>query len=143
MRSSSLAIWLAFAVAAAGLLAGPAAEARGYTRCPQCGGVIDVDPILYDETDKNRGAADGTIVAGVLGNRPDTGRQSGVIAGVSVDGLIGRRVKRSVTSPGKPGTRLEVKLDAGGHVIVEVAGRVRLYRDDRVRMKDGRIDLYD
>jgi hypothetical protein len=43
--------------------------------------------------------------------------------------------------PGTPGTRLEVKLDTGGHNIVEVKGRVRIYRDDRVRHEGGRIAL--
>jgi hypothetical protein len=45
--------------------------------------------------------------------------------------------------PGTPGTRLEVKLDTGGHNIVEVKGRVRIYRDDRVRHEGGRIALND
>ena len=139
MRIARIPMWATIAVVAA-LCAGTA-QGRGFARCAQCGTVLEVDPVVFEESDATRNAAEGTIISGVLGSRPDTGRQSGNIGGTEVNGLTGRLVKRDYTGPGTPGLRIKFKRDAGGHWIAELAGRPRLYPDDRILIKDGKVKL--
>jgi outer membrane lipoprotein SlyB len=125
----------------------PAVEARGY-RCGQCGTVERVDRIRFEgrRDSGTEGAVVGAIIGGVIGNQvgSGSGRTAATIAGATVGGLVGREVDRNDGrggSRGEPGLRLRVRMDNGYTQTVEVAGDQRIYRGDRVRLRNGRVEL--
>jgi len=132
----------------AGLGFAPPAEARGY-RCGQCGTVEDVDRIWYEgRRDRGTGGAVlGAIIGGALGNQvgKGDGRKAATIAGAVVGGLVGRDIDRNDGRGGRgeEGLRLTIRMDRGYYQTVEIHGDMRIYRGDRVRLRDGRVDLID
>jgi outer membrane lipoprotein SlyB len=149
MRNLFLIPLALFALLIAGLGFAPAAEARGY-RCGQCGTVEDVDRIWYEgRRDSGReGAVLGAIIGGALGNQvgKGDGRTAATIAGAVVGGLVGRNVDRNNGRGGRrgeEGLRLVIRMDRGYYQTVEIHGDQRIYRGDRVRLHNGRVDLVD
>jgi outer membrane lipoprotein SlyB len=125
----------------------PTVEARD-SRCGQCGTVEDVDRIWYEgRRDSGReGAVLGAIIGGVLGNQVGRGdgRKAATIAGAVVGGLVGRDADRNDGRGGRrgdSGLRLVVRMDRGFYQTVEIHGDMRIYRGDRVRLRNGRVDL--
>lgn len=154
MRNSLLlGLGLLVALVAGVSLSSPA-EAGRY-RCAQCGTVEDVDRIWYDGRRDDRrdsgteGAVIGAIIGGALGNQigGGSGRTAATVAGVVVGGLVGRDIDRNDgrgnnrNNRGERGMRLVVRMDRGGYQTVEIHGEMRIYRGDRVRLRDGRVDL--
>jgi outer membrane lipoprotein SlyB len=148
MRNTILVVAGILALLLAGLSLAPPAEARGY-RCGQCGTVEDVDRIWYEgRRDSGReGAILGAIIGGALGNQvgKGDGRKAATIAGAVVGGLVGRDIDRNDGRGrrGDEGLRLVVRMDRGYYQTVEIHGEMRIYRGDRVRLRDGRVDLID
>ncbi len=130
------------------LLALPApaeAQRRGY-RCADCGTIERVDRIWFERRDSGReGAIAGAIIGGAIGNsagrRGD--RSAATIAGAVIGGLIGREIDRNDgrgRGRGEPGLRLSIRMDSGYWQTIEIAGDMRLYRGDRVRLHRGRVE---
>lgn len=131
-------------------LVSAAADARP-VRCGNCGTVLDVDNIWYeddggrgDRGDSGReGAVVGAIIGGLLGNQVGggSGRKAATVGGAVAGGLIGHRIDRNDNrgDRGSRGKRVEVRMDRGGYRTVEVHGDMRLYRGDRVRVLNDRI----
>jgi outer membrane lipoprotein SlyB len=145
MRIHSLILFGLCALLLAGLGFSPAAEAQRY-RCGNCGTVEDVDRIWYERgRDSGReGAVIGAIIGGAIGNQAGKGdgRTAATIAGAVVGGLIGREIDRSDgRGRGERGLRLRIRMDRGYRQTVEIAGEPRIYRGDRVRLRNRRVDL--
>lgn len=129
-------------------LAATPADARPL-RCGNCGTVLDVDNIWYEDQggrggDSGReGAVVGAIIGGLLGNQVGggSGRKVATVGGAVAGGLIGHRIDRNngVRDGGFRGKRVEVRMDRGGYRVVEVHGDMRIYRGDRVRVLSDRI----
>ena len=166
MRKSLLPALALLLASFAGLSSSPAVEARSY-RCGQCGTVEDVDRIWYerrfDDRDRDprddrrrdgrdsgrEGAVLGAIIGGALGNQVGggRGRTAATIAGVVVGGLVGRDIDRNDGRGGRwddrgdEGLRLSIRMDRGFTQTVKIAGAMRIYRGDRVRLRNGRVEL--
>jgi outer membrane lipoprotein SlyB len=89
----------------------------------------------------------GAIIGGALGNQvgKGDGRKAATIAGAVVGGLVGRDIDRNDGRGGRgeEGLRLTIRMDRGYYQTVEIHGDMRIYRGDRVRLRDGRVDLID
>lgn len=145
MYKSLLLALAMLAALLAGVAVAPDAQARNM-RCAQCGTVERVDRIWYEgRRDSGReGAVIGAIIGGAIGNQAGRGdgRTAATIAGAVVGGLIGRDVdRRNDRDRGERGLRLEVRMDRGFYQTVEIHGDQRIYRGDRVRLRNGRVDL--
>jgi hypothetical protein len=103
--------------------------------CAGCGTVIDADPIWYSPANAPAGAVEGTIIGAKIDGQKT--------ASVTVDGLIGRDARRGERGNDASGLRLEVRMDNGGRRIVEVGEGLRVYRRDRVRMHDNKLEVID
>ena len=146
MRTLPLAsLSLLLAILFAGLGFAPAAEAQRF-RCAQCGTVEDVDRIWYERgrDSGTEGAVIGAIIGGAIGNQAGKGdgRTAATIAGALVGGLIGREIDRNDgRGRGERGLRLVIRMDRGYYQTVEIHGDMRIYRGDRVRLRNGRVEL--
>jgi outer membrane lipoprotein SlyB len=90
------------------------------------------------------GAVLGAIIGGAIGNQAGSGdgRTAATIAGAVVGGLIGREIDRNDgRGRGERGLRLRIRMDRGYFQTVEIAGDMRIYRGDRVRLRNGRVEL--
>ncbi|HVF35432.1 MAG TPA: glycine zipper 2TM domain-containing protein [Candidatus Saccharimonadia bacterium] len=132
-------------------LAAAPADARPL-RCGNCGTVLDVDNIWYEDQggrgDSGReGAVVGAIIGGLLGNQVGggSGRKAATVGGAVAGGLIGHRIDRNDDrgDRGFTGKRVEIRMDRGGYRTVEVHGDMRIYRGDRVRVHQDRLVSLD
>ena len=122
----------------------PAATSQAYVgRCGSCGTVTRVEHIDYDRDRGGQGAVAGAIIGGLLGNQVGSGdgRRAATVAGAIAGGLIGRKIDRNSDARGERGLRLEIRMDRGGYRTVEIAGAMRIYRGDRVRVRRDRVEL--
>lgn len=103
-------------------------------RCSRCGTVLDVDPIFYDRDVARPDAPVGAIVGGSLSSGWFGDEASGGVRARATGGLVGRNMGDGNYRGGAVGRRIELKLDRGGHAIIEVHGEMRVYRGDRVRI---------
>ena len=119
-------------------------------RCGNCGTVLRVESIWYEDRDGRydrdsgrEGAVLGAIIGGLVGNQvgSGSGRRAATVGGAVAGGLIGHRIDRNDDrgDRGYRGKRVEIRMDRGGYRTVEVHGDMRLYRGDRVRVLPDRI----
>jgi outer membrane lipoprotein SlyB len=118
------------------------AAARG-GRCGNCGVVTNVDRIVYDNDKGAGGAVLGAIIGGLIGNQvgSGSGRKVATVAGAVGGGLIGRNQDLKRGGNGEPGLRLDIRMDKGGYRTLEIAGQPRIYRGDRVKVYNDRVEL--
>ena len=112
-------------------------------RCTRCGTVLDVDPIFYDRDVARPDAPVGAIVGGSLSSGWFGDAEDGVVTARATGGLVGRNAGDGNYRGGTPGRRIELKLDRGGHAILEVHGEMRVYRGDRVRILPDAVVVLD
>ena len=84
------------------LLPGPAL-AQHYGRCGNCGTVVDVDQIYYEEDSTTDGTVVGAIIGGLIGNQvgSGSGRTAATVAGAAIGGAVGNNVDRNNNSDGR------------------------------------------
>ena len=112
-------------------------------RCSRCGTVLDVDPIFYDHDVARPDAPAGAIVGGSLSSGWFGDPEGGVVATRATGGLVGRNMGDGNYRGGSVGRRIELRLDRGGHAIIEVHGDMRIYRGDRVRILPDALVILD
>ena len=112
-------------------------------RCSRCGTVLHVAPIFYDHDVARPDAPAGTIVGGSLSSGWFGDPHGGVVAARATGGLVGRNMGKGNYRGGTVGRRVELKLDRGGHAIIEVHGEMRIYRGDRVRIMPDSLVILD
>ena len=166
MRKPILYILSSLAMLAALSLPAQEAFAQRY-RCNNCGTVERVERIRYDQSRYDyRGRDDrsnrdsgtegmiiGALIGGALGNQVGggSGRTAATVAGAVAGGAVGRNIDRNNDndrydrnynrSGTRNGVRLRVRMDQGGYQTVEVAGNLSVYRGDRVRLRNDRVEL--
>src|SRR5687767_12460514 len=102
-------------------------------RCGNCGTVLRVEPIWYedgggggDDDSGREGAVVGAIVGGRHGNQDGGGggRKAAAVGGAVAGGLIGHRIDRRSgdREGGYRGKGVELRMDRGGYQTVEVHG---------------------
>ena len=112
-------------------------------RCSRCGTVLHVDPIFYDRDVARPDAPVGAIVGGSLSSGWFGDAETGVVTARATGGLVGRNMGDGNYRGGTVGRRIELKLDRGGHAIIEVHGEMRIYRGDRVRIMPDSLVILD
>ena len=120
------------------LAAASPTEAIRPIRCGQCGTVVDVDAIFYERDVAKAEPAIGTIIGVPLGTAAPSasGRQP-------KGGLVGHNADRANRRGGTTARRIELRMDRGGHRVLEVHGAFRIYRGDRVRVLSDRLVVLD
>jgi len=143
MKSYGVSIFPMFLIALAFQLLPATAVAQHYGRCGNCGTVVDVDQIYFEEDSTTDGAVVGAIIGGLLGNQvgSGSGRTAATVGGAVAGGFIGKNVDQGKGKGGERGLRIEVRLDKGGYRTVEILGNMRIYRNDRVRVYRDRVEL--
>jgi len=127
---------------AVSLLAVPGIASAG-GRCGNCGVVTNIDRIVYDKDKGVGGAVLGAIIGGVIGNQfgGGSGKKVATVAGATAGGFIGRNQDLNKSHNGEPGLRLEIRMDKGGYRTLEIAGQPRIYRGDRVKVYNNKVEL--
>ena len=143
MTFSATRAFLSVVLLAAGFAAAQPVQAQHVGRCGSCGTIQDIDNIVYDADKGVQGAVVGGIIGGLLGNQigSGSGRTAATVAGVVGGGLVGRKVDKNNSGNGEPGVRLLIKMDKGGTRTIELHGRPRLYKGDRVKVKRNSVEL--
>ena len=143
MNQHLVRTWIAVGVLFAALLPLSQAQAQHVGRCGSCGTIQDIDNIVYDADKGAQGAVVGAIIGGLLGNQigSGSGRTAATVAGAVGGGLVGRKVDKKNSGNGEPGVRLLIKMDKGGTRTIELHGRPRLYKGDRVKVKRNSVEL--
>jgi outer membrane lipoprotein SlyB len=120
-----------------------ASPASAQYRCGSCGTITDVDRIMYNPDKGAGGAVLGAIIGGVLGNQigGGSGRTAATVGGAVAGGLIGHKVDKNNAPGEQEGLRLEIRMDNGSYRTVEIHGRMRLYRGDRVKVRGNKVEL--
>lgn len=113
-------------------------EALRTLRCGQCGTVIDIDAIFYDRDVATTEPAVGQIIGVPLGTAAP-----GASGRHPKGGLVGRNADGANRRGGTLARRIELRMDRGGHRVIEVHGAFRAYRGDRVRVLSDRLVLLD
>lgn len=133
-------VLLATALAVSAWTVSMDAEAR---RCRQCGVVEDVDRYVERERTSGGGAVLGAVVGGVLGSQvgSGSGRRAATVAGAVAGGIAGNNAEKR-NARERVVWEFRVRMD-NGHVrqVSQYSNPDRLRRGDRVRVRDGYVEL--